>query len=73
MCLKFQTAILKIHYSKFHSIDKVCLWIVRMKNLTMDKLYSIHTCDTDSSISKKESFMTVINCMKEDTPKHEVE
>ena len=47
MRLRFHMEMLKIHYSKFHSIDKARVWVVRMKNLTVDKLYSICTCDTD--------------------------
>ena len=43
MRLRFHTEMLKIYYSQFHSID----WVVRMKNLTVDKLYSIRTRDTD--------------------------
>ena len=35
-----------IHYSKFHSIDRARVWVVRMKNLTLDKLYYIRTRDT---------------------------
>ena len=45
MRLRFHTEMLKIHYSKFHSIDKARVWVVRMKSLTVDKLYSIRTCD----------------------------
>ena len=47
MRLRFHSEMLKIHYSKFHSIERARVWVVRMKNLTMDKLYSILTRDTD--------------------------
>ena len=47
MRLRFHREMLKIHYSKFHSIDKARVWVVRMKNLTMDKRYYICTRDTD--------------------------
>ena len=47
MRLRFHKEMLKIHYSKFHSIDKARVWVVRMKNLTLDKLYSIRTRDKD--------------------------
>ena len=43
MRLRFHKEMLKVHYSKFHSIDKARVWVVRMKNLTLDKLYSIRT------------------------------
>ena len=51
MHLRFHTEMLKIHYSKFHSIDKARVWIVRIKNLTVNKLYSIRTHDTDIEYS----------------------
>ena len=47
MRLRFHMEMLKIHYSKFHSIDKARVSVVRMKNLTVDKLYSIRTRDTE--------------------------
>ena len=28
-------------------IDKACVWVVKMKNLTQDKLYFICTCDAE--------------------------
>ena len=47
MRLRFYKEMLKIPYSKFHSIDKARVWVVRIKNLTVDKLYSIRTHDTE--------------------------
>ena len=41
MRFRFHTAMLKIHYSKFHGIDKAPVWVVRIKNLILDKLNSI--------------------------------
>ena len=38
MGLRFHTEMLKIHYSKFHSIDKARVWVVRMKN----RLYPVN-------------------------------
>ena len=46
MRFRFHTEILKIHYSKFRSINRAHVWVVRMKNLTLDKLYYICTRDT---------------------------
>ena len=28
-------------------IDKACVWVVKMKNLTQDKFYFICTCDAE--------------------------
>ena len=47
MRLRFHTEMLKIYYSKFLSIDKARVWVVRMKTLTVDKLYSIRTRNTE--------------------------
>ena len=63
MRLRFHTEMLKIHYSKFHSIDKAHVWVVRMNNLTVDKLYSIRTCDTEIKYFLMESSMIVIDFM----------
>ena len=78
MRLRFHTEMLKIHNSKFHSIDKARVWVVRMKNLTLDKLYYIHT-----RVTEIKYFLNVIiyesnklyGCMylKEETPKHQVQ
>ena len=78
MRLRFHVEMLKIHNSKFHSIDKARVWVVRMKNLTLNKLYYIHTRDTEIKY-----FLNVIiyesnklyGCMylKEETPKHQVQ
>ena len=46
MRFRFHTEMLKIHYSKFHSIDRARFWVMRMKNLTLDRLYYIRTRDT---------------------------
>ena len=46
MGFRFYIEILKIHFSKFHSINRAHVWVVRMKNLTLDKLYCIRTGDT---------------------------
>ena len=63
MRLRFHKKILKIHYSKFHSIDKALVWVVRIKNMTQDKLYSFRTRDTEIKSFLNELSMTVINCM----------
>ena len=78
MRLRFHTEMLKIHYSKFHSIDKARVWVVRMKNLTMDKLYSIRTRDTDIKyflngiIYDSNKFYGCLY-LKEEAPKHQVQ
>ena len=78
MRLRFHTEMLKIHYSKFHSIDKSRVWVVRMKNLTMDKLYSICTHDTDIKyflngiIYDSNKFYGCLY-LKEEAPKHQVQ
>ena len=78
MRLRFHTEMLKIHCSKFHSIDTARVWVVRMKNLTLDKLYSIRTRDTEIKYFLMELSMTVLifyGCLylKEETPKHQVQ
>ena len=78
MRLRFHSEMLKIHYSKFHSIDKARVWVVRMKNLTMDKLYSIGTRDTDIKyflngiIYDSNKFYGCLY-LKEEAPKHQVQ
>ena len=78
MRLRFHTEMLKIHYSKFHSIDKARVWVVRMKNLTMDKLYSIRTRDTEIKyflngiIYDSNKFYGCLY-LKEEAPKHQVQ
>ena len=47
MRFRFHMEILKIPNSKVHSINKARVWVVRMKNLTLDKLYSFRTNDTE--------------------------
>ena len=46
MHLRFNTKMLKIHYSKLQNIHN-CVWVVKMKNLTQDKFYFICTCDAE--------------------------
>ena len=78
MRLRFHKEILKKLYSKFHRIDKASIWIVRMKNLTMDKLYSIRTLDKEikyflNGVIYDSNKLYGCLYLKEDTPKHQVQ
>ena len=78
MRLRFHKEMLKIHYSKFHSIDKARVWVVRMKNLTVDKL-TLFVLATQISIIFLNGIIYDSNrfygCLylKEETPKHQVQ